>query len=519
MNLFSVIDAFRTGVPTAVVVAGLLLCFPACRPTVLAVETGERRALDPYGIGVNGNLTGFDQPWEDERLLAAFRDLGVRHLRYPAGTLGNYWDWDTGWLDQTVPDSLMLTWVVEQKLKESPNRYTLENLARMTERTGAVPIFMLNMLSKDLDHSLRNLRRARDLGLPVRYVELSNELYFNVPFPMLGFPTPEDYGRTSEEWIGVLSAEFPEARFAVVGSHLAIHPRQQNWTRRVLAHCPSADAVTYHTYAPSGLDGRRSRRNLEPGKEGLGNPYTATRRGPRDVRQRQAWERAQLGDPAAYANLLTTARENARKYRQAGVPEGMEIWATEFNMRDDSSLVRGSWAQCMLLSVYYGEFLDSPITVTTIHNLVGSLFGLLYTESGQLDYLLDRPREVQAYAPSAAGVVTGLFAAATERAGHCVPLYYREAPKLVDDRGEPFGSVRGYWMQGETDGALLVNYGLRSVTVAVPDALASGAAYTYRAPLDRTIVGLADVDHTTTDIYNGRVTLPPTSITHLTAAP
>jgi hypothetical protein len=470
-------------------------------------------------MGVNGNLTTFDAPWEDEQLLNGFRRLGVRHLRYPAGTLGNYWDWDEGWIDQSVPDSLMIKWVVENGLKESPNRYTLENLTLLHERTGTVPIFVLNMLSKDLDHSLRNLRRARELGLPVRYVELSNELYFNIPFPLLRFPTPEDYGRTSEEWIGVLSEEFPEARFAVVGSHLDIHPRQHDWTGRVLAHCPSADAVTYHTYGPSGLDGRMVRRNVEPGREGLGNPYTATRQGPADLLDRQRWEREQLRDPAALANMLTTARASARGYREMGAPDDMDIWVTEFNMRDDSSVVLGSWAQCLLLSVYYGEFWESPASVTTIHNLVGSLFGLVYTEPDQLDYLQDRPREIEPFALSAAGVVTSLFAHTAAGGKNCRRLAYPTAPELTDDRGQSIPSVRGYWLSGREERALLMNYGGESVTVEVPDKLRSGLAYTYRAPLDRTIVGMIDVDHTTTDIYNGRVTLPPTSITRLTATP
>lgn len=512
------IDAVYRGV-WPVLIGALLLLGPGCQPAGLAVTVGEPRPVDPFGIGANGNLTAFDRPWENERLLAGFAELGLRHLRYPAGTLGNYWDWDTGWLDQEVPDSLMIGWVVANRLKESTHRYTLDNLALLFEATGAVPIFMLNMLSKDLEHSLRNLRRADSLGLPIRYIELGNELYFDVPFPRLRYPTPEDYGRTCERWIRAIRAEFPAAEFAVVGSYLEVHPRQRDWTRRVLRYCPSADAVTFHKYTPSGLDGRMVRRNLQPGQEGRGNPFTATRAAPVGLRQRQQWERQQLSDPAAYTNLLTTARKGAAGWQDVQVPPGLEIWVTEFNMRDDSSAVRGSWAQALLLSVYYGEFYQSPVSVTTIHNLTGALFGLLYTEADQTAYLVDRPREVSLYAPTAAGVITGLFARASAGATSCIPLVYADAVPLTDDRSEAFASVVGHWFSGARQAGLVINYGLKDVTVQLPPALQSARATTYRAPLDRTIVGWADVDHTTTYPYRGTLTLPPTSVTQLTAHP
>jgi hypothetical protein len=475
-----------------------------CRPKALEVSVGEPRRLDPNAIGVNGNLTHLDAPWENERLLAAFQEMGVRHLRYPAGTLGNYWDWDEGWVDVSVPDSLMISWVVEYGLKQSPNRYTLENLALSYRRTGAEPVFMLNMLSKDLDHSLRNLRRARELGLPVRYIELGNELYFNVPFPLLRYPSPEDYGRTCAEWIAVLRPEFPEARFAVVGSTLDVHPRQRNWTQRVLAACPTADAVTYHTYGPSGLDGRRNRRNFEPGREGLGNPYTATRTGPENSEERRAWERDQLRDPAAYANLLTTARTNARGYEKLNLPDETDLWITEFNMRDDSSAILGSWAQCLLLSVYYREFLEGPATLTTVHNIVGPLFGLIDTDS---------------FEPTAAGVVTTLFARAAAGSDSSRTLSYPEAPLLTDDRGQTVTSVAGHWFSGATHRALVANYGSSPVHVKLPSEWTGGRGYTYRAPLDRRIEGWGNVDHTTTDVFNGELTLPSHSLTLLNAVP
>ncbi len=409
----------------------------------------------------------------------------------------------------------MIPWVVENGLKQQPNRYTLENLALGLEKTGAAPVFMLNMLSKGLDHSLRNLKRAEALGMPVRYVEMSNELYFDIPFPKLRYPTPEAYGDTCQTWIETLSAYFPEAHFAVVGSYLDRHDRQRNWTRRVLSRCPSADAVTYHQYTPSGLDGRQVGRNEQPGLEGTGNPHTATRRGPTDRRAHQQWERELLNDPRAFANVLTTAAHGADGYHKIDAPEGMDIWATEFNMRDDNSVVLGSWAQALLLSVYYGNFYDSPVKITSIHNLVGKLFGLIHVSPDELDHLVDRPRTVTPFALSAAGIVTSLFARTSGDAPTCRTLEYRTADQLTDDRGEQLAGVRGWLYEGADQRALLVNYQNKAVTVAVPQQLRRANRTSYTAPLDRSISGWEDLDVDSDRLLGVSVVLPPNSITRL----
>ena len=465
-------------------------------------------------MGANANLTAFDAPWEDARLIASVRDLGLRHIRYPAGTLGNYWDWDEGWVDAGVPDSLMIPWVVRQGLKDAPRRYTLDNLALVHEATGVTPVYMLNMLSKDLEHGLRGLRRARDLGMPVEYVELGNELYFDLPFPKLVYPTPEDYGRACAEWMAAVRAEFPGARVAVVGNYLERHDRQRGWTQRVLGECPGADAVTYHKYTPIGLDGRLARRNLAPGREGLGNPYTATRHyGGEDEDGRAAWELGLLRDEGALANALAGAQHGGEGWDELGAPAGTEVWATEFNVRDDASAVRGTWAQTLVLAQYYSTFLDGPVAVVTIHNLVGELFGLLDTEV-RLD------AEARADAPyplTAAGVATAVFARASDGADAVTVLEYPDAGALADDRGEEVPRVRAFrFASGEAvTGGLYVNFGYEPLTVALPPGLGGLAAVTYSAPLEQRIGGWPDVDQTVTLPPGDRLTLPPHSITRL----
>ncbi len=53
------------------------------------------------------------------------------------------------------------------------------------------------------------LRAAQDLGMPIRRIELGNEIYLNTPVLVRRFPTPQAYGRTATRWIHAIKRKFP----------------------------------------------------------------------------------------------------------------------------------------------------------------------------------------------------------------------------------------------------------------------------------------------------------------------
>lgn len=497
-------------------VAGwLLLISSATAQPVTKVVLGTSRALNPDWIGGNANLTALSQPGNDDEFVAAVQELGIQTIRYPGGTIGNYWDWDRGWLDPTVPDSLMIPWVVTQGLTRSQQRYTLEDLALLTRRTQTIPVFMLNMLSKDLAHSLRNLRKAKALGMPIKYVELGNELYFDLPFPKLKYPTPEIYGDTCQRWITAIKREFPEAQCAVVGSYLTRHDRQRGWTKRVLAHCSNADAVTFHRYSPSGLDGQQEKKRITAGTEGSGDQSAATRTGPTSLAQRQAWEREQLRDEAALANTLTTARHGAQTYRKMQLPDTLPIWVTEFNMRDDHSVVLHSWSHALILAEYYLEFLNSPVAQTNVHNLVGHLFGQVHTDTTNFSHILASNVASKPYTLTAGGIATSLLAQATKNATEATYLEIEGVPLMTDDRGASVASVQGYLFT-DNDGrktGLIVNFGYDRQSVLWPSSVPMDRATSYGADLARLINGWESLAQQEQKIQSETLYLPSHSIT------
>ncbi|WKN43756.1 hypothetical protein [Tunicatimonas pelagia] len=499
--------------------AGLVFLFTTvAAQTEISVNEGAPRTIHADWVGANANLTAISQPGENDAFVKAVNQLGVRTIRYPGGTIGNYWDWDRGWLDPDVPDSLMIPWVVSHGLTRSDQRYTLEDLERLTRRTGTTPVFMLNMLSKDLEHSLRNLRKAQALGMTIKYVELGNELYFDLPLPNQKYPTPEIYGDSCQHWITAIKQEFPEAQCAVVGTYMTRHDRQINWTQRVLQHCPDADAVTFHRYSPSGLDGRRERARITAGTEGTGDRNTATRIGPTVRSDRQIWEREQLTDEAALANMLTTVQQSVQSYRKMKLPPGMPIWATEFNMRDDHSVVLHSWSHALVLSMYYLEFLHSPVTLTSVHNLVGQLFGQIHIDTATFSHLAEPKVASVPYTLTAGGIATSLLAQATQGATQATPLVIEGATTLQDDRGTTVTSVQG-WMfanKEQHQALLLVNFGYKAQHMPYLTEWPQGTVTSYSANLAQPINGWESVLSQQQEVPDETLELPPHSISIIT---
>ncbi|MEM7484574.1 MAG: hypothetical protein AAF348_05135 [Bacteroidota bacterium] len=495
-----------------------LILFSGCnskasQEKVSIAKIGEWKPIQKNVLGANANLISFNDPWSNKSLVEVTKKTQIKTLRYPGGTIGNYWDWDIGAIDRNVPDSLMIKWVVTNDHTKSPDRYTIESLAKMYKHTGIVPVFMLNMLSKDLEHSVRNLKKAEALGIPIKYIEMGNELYFNIPFPLLRYPTPESYGETCQSWITTLKKEFPQASFALVGNYMTRHPRQVDWNKRVLAKCDNADALVLHMYSPSGLDGRLERKKIAPGKEGLGAAQTATRTGPQKISQRQQWELELLKDEKAYSNMFTTASKNLKKIDDFYLPDDMDLWITEFNIRDDNSVVLHSWAQTLILSKYLFKFLEEDVKLVHMHNLIGTLFGMVHTDSLSYQHLKSQNIKSKPYTLSAGGMITKLFGDVMKDQLEATVLNFDIKTILTDDRGGQFNSLQGYLFKNENkESAIIVNYGFTEQGIQLANISDSkGKVSTYASDPSDPVIYFENITVDTVDFVD-IIKLPPHSI-------
>jgi hypothetical protein len=131
--------------------------------------------------------------------------------------------------------------------------FTLADLLAAYRATGAIPVFDLNVLTPsnrlNTENQLRMLQTAARLGLPVRYVEIGNELYGGRG--RTAFPDGAAYARTVALYVQALHAAFPGVQVGADACFALTPDCPVDWNRQLLAGATgsrSPDAMILHAY-------------------------------------------------------------------------------------------------------------------------------------------------------------------------------------------------------------------------------------------------------------------------------
>ena len=345
----------------------------------------KSQPIRPDSLGYNAGFVRGGS-YQDAALLKTIESLAPGHLRYPAGTLANYWDWRTGWVQKSV-GKLPHGW---SNLR--PNFNMLEDLKKGVDATGATPLFVLNMLHSTLDEQLEMLRAAKKLGMPVKLVELGNEFYLSSPDYIEKFPTPESYGVVANQWAAKIKAEFPGVQIAAIGA--ATNPsddeRRQTWDEKLypVLDLKNIDAITLHVYQGAGV-GKRSKAMEATGLIGEAKaPEAKSDMWDSDEAQTGQWQEFQTDAGLQRMMSGPTTRFFYLKELKT-LPPNTQAWITEYNLFDRVGPVRGTWAHGLFAAMLPLNFVRNPkIQMLTYHDLYsGPTFGAIFTGKGGFDQL------------------------------------------------------------------------------------------------------------------------------------
>lgn len=287
--------------------------------------------------------------WGNQSFIDSVQKLNLQLIRYPGGTESQYFDWQTG---RSVPASLWTNGTLfnHSYIGTAPHiSYPLSELHYFYQQTGIKPVFCLNMLTKTLSNQIQMLQTAASLGIPVHYIELGNELYFNVTDFTNKYPNPIDYVLdVKNNWIPQLSSLFPNAKIAVIGSYdgltdlnnNTVPPRIYTWNDTLFAQNVGADGITFHYYIP-------------PNTTTLSNP---------NITQALA---------APFKHWQTMKINTVDN-----VTNGMECWITEYNLNDGNQTtysIASSWTHGLYTAALFSQMLEDPkITMLLNHQITGS---------------------------------------------------------------------------------------------------------------------------------------------------
>jgi hypothetical protein len=423
-------------------------------------------------------FAGFNAPFRKNSWLAlrpelrqAAAGLGPGAIRVFGGTTANYWNWRSGkFYDRHG---------VPRQYRRAHRRMSpiyLSDWAQLVRGANAIPVFDLNLVTSNLSNQLAMLRRARDLGMPIRWVELGNELYFHAPLIERAIPSARAYGRKATRWISAIKGEFPHARVAAVGfggpPSWSGDARRRHWDWRMLGTLRGEDALTFHTYWKT-PQGRLS--------------------------------------PARLSKALAAPLRRLTVLRHGGLrklPDGVVAWVSEWNIWHGSSL-RGTWANGLSDAVYLLGLLGEPrIRQEDLHALIfRNPFGALFANA---DSFGDGQSTVP-FAPTAVGNALGELYPLLSGAPRVRRLTVRNAPRIDGTR---LAAVRAVAVEGR--GALLLNLtgGQRRVRLAKESACEGTLDSVWAAPAARITGHAGELSHKAVETQ-GSLWLPRYSVNRL----
>jgi len=448
--------------------------------------TGTVRTVTPALLGLNAvNVTG--PRWDDTKLDAVLSKFGPGVLRYPGGTNANYWDWQKGWFQPGQ-------WPSE---KPTPVNDKIGVFKVGLSAAGAAPMFVLNVLTYQgaigtdslnttmLQGQIAFLRAAAQAGLPVKMVELGNELYLTgaVNFGPHGqdyatrFPTAADYASQMNTWIAALHRNFPGVQVAPVAADPNFIPgvsqRRQTWDQDVLPALHGEDVVSVHEIQRVYQSG--------PAATVLAQPYI----------RYQTFKSNQL--------KLIVARK-------------LPVWLTAYNMEDQTPghAVEGTWLHGLYVAEETLLFLANPVfKYIGLSGSIGNAHGgAIFSGSDGLGP--GKPQTVP-LALTAAGTTLAQIQAAFHGASKSQPLAFAGGPTL--------GSTGAPALTGEAvttpsgRGLVLVNASGQAVTLNLSSLFPGGFKVTQRtAPSVTTLVTGPSSTTATTTSGTGQVQVGPYSL-------
>lgn len=237
----------RSLIAFSAVVSVISGCAAQSEATQISVHyIGRSHNIPKDYLGVNGEALTTDlmgEAWNDPNLRAAVRRLRPGNIRIFGGTSANLWGWRRGRLIGPA-----LPGIKGYRAGGPATPVSLQALMRVTRDAGATPLFDLNMVSSTLSSQIEMLRAAQRMGIPIKRVELGNELY-SAPYTSV-FADGTAYARVANRWITALHREFPGVLVALDAAIRGTNrdARYSQWNRQLFATARGEDAVTIHQY-------------------------------------------------------------------------------------------------------------------------------------------------------------------------------------------------------------------------------------------------------------------------------
>ncbi|MCG9129981.1 hypothetical protein JT359_20530 [Candidatus Poribacteria bacterium] len=232
----------------------------------IEIDTQTSTPLRKELYGFNSNMMTGDYGYLDGDFVALTKALRPKTLRFPGGTVGNFYHWNISGFKQEEMNSTLST----QLNRRNRGNYTklqkrrdgiisFDDYMKLCQDLNITPVIVVNMWTGNPEQSAAWVRYTMEKGYKVDYWELGNEYY--LPHYVKKFRTANIYMNEAKKHALAMKAVNPEIKVSVCVSPVAFHKEgfliktvQRKWDEKLASYSdPSTtewyDAFTVHVYA------------------------------------------------------------------------------------------------------------------------------------------------------------------------------------------------------------------------------------------------------------------------------
>ncbi len=317
------------------------------------VDTQAKTFLRKELYGFNTNMISGDYGYLDTDFFTLTKALQPKTLRFPGGTVGNFYHWKTkGFIESEMGSTLY-----PQLNKRNRGNYirlqkrrngiiSFDDFMQLCQELNITPIVVVNLWTGTPEESADWVRYAKTKGYKITHWELGNEYY--LPHYANKFRTAEIYMREAKKHALAMKAVDPNIKVSVCATPIAFHKdgwliktAQRKWDKKLAENTYPLtnswyDAYTVHVYA-----------------------YKAVRK--TDIENMRGY----------LFGWIHFGIDEAMEYYEKLFPD-KEMWVTEWNIANPANRVANTQLHAMYVGDFFLKLLSIPnITQANFHVITG----------------------------------------------------------------------------------------------------------------------------------------------------
>ena len=314
----------------------------------LEIDTHDAQPLRQALYGFNTNMITGDYGYLDPDFIELTKALAPKTLRFPGGTVGNFYHWQLGGFSENEMASTLNpklnqrnkgNYVKLQRRRDG--KILFDDFMKLCNTLKITPVIMVNLWTGSPEESAAWVRYAKDKGYDIEHWELGNEYY--LPHYLNKYPTAGTYVKEAKKHAAAMKAVNPDIKLSVCATPIAFHKegwlvktQQRKWDEGLAADTSFFDAYTVHVYA-----------------------YKAVRK--KEIEEMRGY----------LMGWIHFAVPNALEYYQKLFPD-KELWITEWNIANPANRVANTQLHAMYAGDFFLKMLALPnITQANFHVIAG----------------------------------------------------------------------------------------------------------------------------------------------------